>query len=587
MRALVGPLNAQAHPAHIAALRAADARCFDRSSADIAFDPAHESLDVLWSRLPQGWRPDCLVWWSPEYSLVPDRIERCPVPSIAVLGDWNLGLWTTAPLLEAFDWVVTDACGVRLLGPQLSVPVDRWPSYSFDPRLHRRQPGVERDIDVLFVGNMNADVQIDRAAWLGRLARLAPRFRVLIAAGVYGEDYAALLNRARIVWNRSIRGEMNMRAYEAPACGALLFLEEGNLEIKDVFTDADSCVLYDDANLESLLERYLTDRALLDRVTDAGWRRVQDETHDRHLARLLTGASRLEVGARSFASLPEWRRDFWLGLHALATPDPAAIAAALRHLGRALALASEQPVLAATLGALSATKAGGETGRDRDDALRLARQFFDVAVRKRPDDVVTLANLGWLSTLLGDSEVARGQFDQARTFLRSGATFPVDRIPMPFGFDRFRVEWERAAVAPDPDTRARNFAPLLDARLAVWSAPHVSTPDGRVAALTESVLAAPGVDNNVRELALALEAAGHVDAALVGHLHVLEGNPFDRDSRLAAARLAHATRDFATLERVLGDARRMAIAAPACQSLLADLDSTVLGPAVGEPIGAG
>lgn len=585
MRALVGPLNAHAHPAQVAALHAADARCFDRSDADVAFDAALEPLDALWARLPDGWRPDCLVWWSPEYSLLPDGIERCPVPSIAVLGDWNLGLWTTAPLLEGFDWVVTDAAGVQFLGPQLNVPVDRWPSYSFDPRLHRRESTGERDIDVLFVGNMNADVQVHRAVWLGRLARLATRFKVLIASGVYGEEYAALLNRARIVWNRSIRGEMNMRAYESPACGALLFLEDENLEVREVFADGESCVLYNEKTLEPLLARYLADPALLHGVAEAGWRRVQDETHEHHLARLLTEARKLHVGARAFASLPEWRRDFWLALHALATPDASAVPAALRHLGRALARAPERGVLSAALGALAVMKSSGESGPEREQTLRLASGFFDAALRKHPDDVVTRANLGWLSVVLGDLDAGRARLDEARAFLRSGASFAVDRMPVPFSFDRFRVEWERAALAADADTRARRFAPLLEARLAAWTAGFETTPDNRVAAFTDSVLAAPGVEDNVRQLAKALEDAGYLDAAVRGHLHVLEQNPFDRDSRLAATRLAYAIRDFPTLESLLGDARHLAAAAPASRPLVADLESVVLDAS--RPAGVG
>src|SRR5207245_1687403 len=40
-----------------------------------------------------------------------------------------------------------------------------------------------RDIDILFVGNLNPAVQGQRAAWLARLARLGERRRVLVDAG--------------------------------------------------------------------------------------------------------------------------------------------------------------------------------------------------------------------------------------------------------------------------------------------------------------------------------------------------------------------------------------------------------------------
>jgi hypothetical protein len=58
-----------------------------------------------------------------------------------------------------------------------------------------------RDIDVLFVGNLNPAVQPERLPWLMRLARLGKRRRVVIQSGVFGDAYRKLLSRARIVFN--------------------------------------------------------------------------------------------------------------------------------------------------------------------------------------------------------------------------------------------------------------------------------------------------------------------------------------------------------------------------------------------------
>src|SRR5262249_51944619 len=118
-------------------------------------------------------------------------------------------------------------------------------------------PDHPRDIDILFVGNLHPAVQRERLPWLGRLAQLAERWEVVIRTGVHGEAYRNLLGRARIVFNRSIRGECNCRVFEAAAAGALLFQEEGNQEVGDYFRDRQECIFYSDENLESLLEHYL------------------------------------------------------------------------------------------------------------------------------------------------------------------------------------------------------------------------------------------------------------------------------------------------------------------------------------------
>src|SRR5207244_2135340 len=118
------------------------------------------------------------------------------------------------------------------------------------PRAFLEEPWPEaaRDVDVLFVGNPHPAVQRSRLPWLGRLARLADRWRVVIDAGVFGADYRRLLGRARVVFNHSVRGECNKRALEAAAAGALLFQEADNREVGNLFRDRHECVLYTEDN---------------------------------------------------------------------------------------------------------------------------------------------------------------------------------------------------------------------------------------------------------------------------------------------------------------------------------------------------
>jgi hypothetical protein len=571
MRALLGPLNPLDYRPAVGDLDGLDILCFDRRGADIAFDAATEPLETLWSRLPQDFTPDCLIWWSPEYTLLPEGIERCPVPSIAVLGDWNLGVWSTAPLLEAFDWVVTDACGVETFRPQLDVPVDRWPAFAFDQTLHRRGADVARDIDVLFVGSMNHDVQIERMPWLARLARLSPRYRVLLASGVYGEPYAALLNRARIVWNRSIRGELNMRAYEAPACGAVLFMERENREVRDLFVDGESCVLYGEEDLETRLAGCLRDPERLARIAQAGWRRVQAETYRRHLETLLDRARHVRRGPRTFATLPAWRRDHWLGVHALTVSDGARASAAFRHFTRATSRTDDPGTVVAALGAVAIAVDGppGERLRMAGAASRL----YQEAVALHPEDVVTHMNAAWLAGVLGRTEAARDGWLTARALLKTDVSLPLDRPPAPFGFDRFRVEWERAAVVAEARARAAALRPLLRARVAAALADLERDDESRLAWWDESVVHVPGIEGNVARRAAALAAVGRTREALAAHQAALAANPFDASSRLAAAGLAQVLGDEEAVETLRADGACIAAATPQHADALAGLAS--------------
>ena len=137
------------------------------------------------------------------------------------------------------------------------------PSQPLRPRgppflaLAAEQDHEERDIDVLFVANLHPAVQRERLPWIARLAGLSGKRSVVIRTGVFGDDYRALLRRAKIVFNRGIRGECNQRVFEAAAAGALLFQESGNREVPDFFEPGTEYVAYSDTNLEYLLEHYL------------------------------------------------------------------------------------------------------------------------------------------------------------------------------------------------------------------------------------------------------------------------------------------------------------------------------------------
>ncbi len=78
----------------------------------------------------------------------------------------------------------------------------------------------------------------------------------------------------------------------------------------------------------------------------------------------------------------------------------------------------------------------------------------------------------------------------------------------------------------------------------------------------ESVAAHPGIEDNVRRLARALEAAGDDEVAAQGYARALELNPFDGDARMGAATLALRRGDAATFEALLSETRQFAAAAP-------------------------
>src|SRR5579884_276945 len=276
---------------------------FGNGYQQVTHEPGMAWADLL-ARCPAGWKPDVYIHWSLEYNAVPDGIEHADCLTVGVVGDWNLGGQALHAIGGAFDALFADRNGCELLRRAGFSNVHYAPLWAFNPSQHRRLPGVERDIDVLMIGNFNHAVQRERARWLARAARLSRKHRVVLTSGIFGEEYVRAMNRAKIVFNRSIRGEINMRAYEAPACGALLFYEAENAEIRALFTDREHCVLYDTSNLEALLDYYLApeNAAERERIAEAGWRRVQDHTYAHHFAQMLSTLEPLIAAKRAQAA---------------------------------------------------------------------------------------------------------------------------------------------------------------------------------------------------------------------------------------------------------------------------------------------
>jgi len=207
------------------------------------YDPLCESASDVIERVSKQWTPELLLCWYPEVTPPPFAIEECPVQTAAVISDWNLAYALLEKNLTRFDVVLCDKPGVTVFRRNGVNAHHPFPIYSQDSRVHHPYP-VEKDIDVVMVGNLNHAAHATRARYLERLAKLSDQYRIVIATNFVGEAYGMLLSRARIVFNHSIRSELNMRFFETLACGSLAFLEESNSEVGDWCRDGHEVVLY-------------------------------------------------------------------------------------------------------------------------------------------------------------------------------------------------------------------------------------------------------------------------------------------------------------------------------------------------------
>jgi GT2 family glycosyltransferase/tetratricopeptide (TPR) repeat protein len=152
--------------------------------------------DGLRYRLPARLRP--CAWWAIDTHLDPDwYLEKAP----------------------DFDFVFAAQRGGAELLRRAGVGSARWLPLACDPELHRRHE-VEEVHDVCFVGHLFPG---PRSELVRLIERRYPRSFV---GRRFFEEMSRTYSASRIVFNRSIGDDVNMRVFEALACGSLLLTND-------------------------------------------------------------------------------------------------------------------------------------------------------------------------------------------------------------------------------------------------------------------------------------------------------------------------------------------------------------------------
>lgn len=277
--------------------------------AQYRYDPESEPAFEVVDRISREWQPDLLLCWMPEIHPPPRGVEHVPIPTVALVSDWNVFYPILQVNLARYDVVLCDTPGLSVLKSEHVSPAHVFPLYSQITPVHRPYDR-PKDIDVVFVGNLNHGSHPIRAKYLERLAKLSDRYRIVIATDVQGEEYGRLLSRAHIVFNHSIRGELNLRVFETLACGSLALLEESNLEVRHWFDVERELVLYNAENFEARIIHFLEHPDEARAIAERGTEKVQQYAGERRFDELVDRASALPRSGRPFLALPSGERSY-------------------------------------------------------------------------------------------------------------------------------------------------------------------------------------------------------------------------------------------------------------------------------------
>lgn len=232
--------------------------------------------------IPSSEKPDILVIASPEYLPIPIDIGDFVGLKILLITDWNICLRFLPALCPLFDLCFTDWPGTRILKAAGVTQIKHQPLFGHNPEIFRNT-NVTRNLDVSFCGNLNSGIHGERNRLLARLGKL-PRVHL---RPTFGKEYVDILNRSKLVFNYSIRGEANMRLFESMACGAVPLIEESNLEAGILFEEGKHFFRYKIGELETRIESLLAEPERLSNASHAAMAAVKNHTKAHQIEALL------------------------------------------------------------------------------------------------------------------------------------------------------------------------------------------------------------------------------------------------------------------------------------------------------------
>ncbi len=144
-----------------------------------------------------------------------------------------------------------------------------WLPLACDPSIHINKHA-ERTVDCGFVGNMNKYRQ-------RYFDQLKTHTNIQIVNGLNPYQMADYYNTCKSVFNISMRGDLNMRTFEAMACGSLLITQDIENGLRDLFEPGKNIVLHHLTNAADIINYYQKKSEEIAPIAQAGYELVSKE----------------------------------------------------------------------------------------------------------------------------------------------------------------------------------------------------------------------------------------------------------------------------------------------------------------------
>lgn len=201
-------------------------------------------IDSLLASLPNGFKPDRIVWHDNSAPLMILGLEDCSIPSLMYSVDTHHHSYLHSHLADCFDHICVAQRDYLPEFHGFSTPVSWLPLWASE----NIEPSSEKRFGAVFVGTLNSRLNPERVAFFDQL-------RNLVDITVMQGHFPSIFPHAEIVVNQTVKGDLNFRVFESMISGALLLTERSANGLLELFNDGEHLVTYTPREAQDAAEK--------------------------------------------------------------------------------------------------------------------------------------------------------------------------------------------------------------------------------------------------------------------------------------------------------------------------------------------
>jgi glycosyltransferase involved in cell wall biosynthesis len=203
------------------------------AECNIVLPPDRYDIHNILSMMPL--EPEVIIFMDSVERGLPYGLEECQIPFAAVFIDAPINRFWQFPLAEMAGSAMFDQKTEAAMLARKGLN-SLWFPLAADGRIYKTR-GLVKEFDIVFVGGRNPSTRGKRE---NILKALSANYNLRIFDGnprLDAEQTSEVYNRSRLVLNENLFPSLNLRLFEAMACGSAVLTENDALGLCDIFIE--------------------------------------------------------------------------------------------------------------------------------------------------------------------------------------------------------------------------------------------------------------------------------------------------------------------------------------------------------------